>query len=501
MLQGWNDDRQRGVKEILYRCLEELGATKAALYLLGSSGAFELACHYGFGRRDLVAPAVGNEHPLWDWIRRHRTAPAFVNDAAEDAAMYKVLESAGTARLLTVPISAAGELVGFVEARDKARRLPFDGEDARVARSIAAAVEAFLSEHALFGAAPATAAPPLHATQAAPAPPPANAGPVFPHRAAFEEVVGILRAASALRDVAAVAVTVTDKSSVQIRSFSGVPLESSQRDALAAHQVSALERLGVRLPPPTRWAWVEERSSGPTKSGDVIHTGVLHPGPPVWLVASLVTPRASTAPSVVLATAARVLALALGVQRYRRATRNLARVLLEPGEQSLSHLRQHSQAVSELAQRLAAALRLGEDEEELVTVAAYLHDVGMRELDYARTYRMERPGDAERRLYQRHPVVGARIVESAEFPGDLAAAIRAHHERWDGKGYPGRTAGDAIPLASRIIHIAEVYDVLTSPSSYRRTIGRDAALDLIRGEAGKQFDPALVPVLEEVVRS
>ena len=496
MLEGWNEQRQRGVKEFLYRCLEELGATKAALYLIGDSGTFELASQYGFGRRDAVAGEIGAQHPLWDWIRRHRTAPAFINDASDDPAMFKVLEGAGTARLLTFPINAGGELVGFVEARDKAKRLPFDKDDARVARSIAGGIEAFLAEHGLCGATSATA--PVIAT-VAPAPPPSS--PIFPHRGAFDEVVAIVRGAASLRDVAIAAVTVTDKTSVRLHAFAGVPLESAQRDALAAHQASELERGGVRLPPPARWAWTEDRSSGPTKSGDSIHTVVLHAGPPVWLVASLITPPASAAPGVIFAAASRVLALALGVQRYRRAARNLARVLLEPGEQSLPHLRQHSQAVSELAQRMAAALRLGEDEEEFVTVVGYLHDVGMRELDYARAYRMERPSDAERRLYQRHPVVGARIVESAEFPGDLASAIRSHHERWDGKGYPARSAGDVIPLASRIVHIAEVYDVLTSPSSYRRTIGREAALELIRGEAGKQFDPSLVPVLEDIVRS
>jgi HD-GYP domain-containing protein (c-di-GMP phosphodiesterase class II) len=105
------------------------------------------------------------------------------------------------------------------------------------------------------------------------------------------------------------------------------------------------------------------------------------------------------------------------------------------------------------------------------------------------------------RLYQRHPIVGARILENAEYPGDLARVIRHHHERWDGNGYPGKLMGKSIPLASRIIHLAEVFDVLTSPNSYRRPISRDAAFELMRGEAGKQFDPELVPVLEEAARS
>ena len=146
-------------------------------------------------------------------------------------------------------------------------------------------------------------------------------------------------------------------------------------------------------------------------------------------------------------------------------------------------------------------LRLSEEDEETVTIAAYLHDVGMRELDYARIYRIEKAGEAEMRMFQRHPVVGARLVESAEFPGDLVRAIRHHHERWDGSGYPHRLVGRAIPLASRIIHLAEVYDVLTSSSSYKRPMAREAALETIRAEAGKQLDPELVPLLDEATRS
>jgi len=91
-------------------------------------------------------------------------------------------------------------------------------------------------------------------------------------------------------------------------------------------------------------------------------------------------------------------------------------------------------------------------------------------------------------------------VEAAEFPTDLAGAIRSHHERWDGTGYPQKVAGNIIPLPSRIIHLAEVYDVLTSMSSYRRPMLRDAALDAIRAESGKQFDPDLIPVLVEAIR-
>jgi putative nucleotidyltransferase with HDIG domain len=484
--------------EILYRCIEDLGATRAALYLAGNEDGFELACSYGFGKREALAVAIRPGDPLYDWVRRHRTVPAYLNDVHDDPPLGRMLEAAGTARMLTIPLTVAERLVGFVDARDKARRLPYTADDIGAARAIAAALEAMLGELGIYGAAE-TGSEPVEVVPEAP-PRAAAAGPQGGlHRAVVEEAAALLRSLGRLPGIGAVALTVTDGASARALVLRGLPLEASEREALAAHQIRALEELGVRVPPLARWGWAEEDAGGEERSREEIRTAVLLAGPPAWIVASALTPAGAPAGETVLSAAAAFVAQTASVRAYRRAARNAVRVLLEPGEQSFPHLRQHSQAVSELAQRMAALLHLPDAEEELVTLAAYVHDVGMRELDYSRTYRLDRPGEMERRLYQRHPVIGARIVESIAFPGDLAGAIRHHHERWDGAGYPHRLAGGTIPLPSRIIHLAEVYDVLTSTASYRRPIGRKAALETIRAESGRQFDPDLVGVLEEAV--
>jgi len=499
VLPGWDPECERRTKEILYRCLEELGATRAALYLAGSEDCFEIITSYGFGKREAVSAAVRPGDPLYDWIRRHRTTPAYLNDVHEDPPLGRMLENSGTTRLLTIPLTIGERLVGFIDARDKARRLPYGAEDVGIARAVAAALEGLLKELRLYEQeeAPVEAeALPTALQRMLAAAPPAGL-----HRQSVEELAGLLRTYGRLPGVATLAVMVTDGTTVRVEVFRTLPLEQQEREALANHQLRALEEIGVRVPPPARWGWSEEDSGGEERRREEIRTAVLHAGPPVWLVASVVSPAASPVAELLLTAAGRHVAQSVLLRDYRRAARNAARVLLEPGEQSFPHLRQHSQTVSELAQRMAAVLRLSEQEEELVTTAAYLHDLGMRELDYPRVYRMERPGELERRLYQRHPVIGARIVESITFPGDLTGAIRHHHERWDGTGYPHRLAGRGIPLASRIIHLAEVYDVLTSNSSYRRPIGRKAALETIRAEAGRQFDPDLTGVLEEAATS
>ncbi len=491
MLPAWDNEREKRAKEILYRCMEELQATKAALYLEGSDGAFELAVSYGFGRRDALAPSLPLGHPLMEWARRNRTSPSYVNGPQEFPALQTLLEGALTSRLMTIPLAVAGRMVGLVDVRDKSRRAAFGPGDLPVARSIGHALERFVAE--LGGSLPAAdgrVQPPAPATTAAAA---------LSHSSIIEDLTGLVRTLARLPELAAVVLTVTDGRSARALALPAVPLDQPRREAVAAHQARAFLESGVMAPTEELWGWNEYASGGSQTRAEEIRTSVLMAGPPAWVALSLVTPVGAATADAVFAAAAHGLEHARSLRDYRRATRNLARVLLEPGETSFPHLRQHSQATSEVAQRMSASLHLSADQDELVTVAAYLHDVGMRELDYARTYRLERPGEAEQRLYHRHPVVGARIVEASEFPGDLTGAIRHHHERWDGGGYPQRIAGRAIPLASRIIHLAEVYDVLTSQSSYRRPLPREAALDAIRAEAGRQFDPELLPALVEAV--
>ena len=493
---SWSTERERRAKEILYRCMEELHATKAALYLEGEEGDYRLATSYGFGRRDTLLPSLPLDHPLMEWVRRRRTVPAYLNDIPEFPSLHDHLETAGTSRLLTIPLTVGDRMVGIVDVRDKSRKARFGPEDMAVARSIGQMLESFLADPG----GPSTH-PKGREAAAPPAAPPAPASAAaLPHRWVIEETTALVRSLARLPDVAAAALTLTDGGSTRVLVVRASPLDQKHRDAVITHQRRVLLEAGTQLPPAERWGWEEQASGGSQTRLEEIHTAVLLGGPPIWVALSLVTPTGSTSSDAIFAAATRHLQLATSARDYRRAARNLARVLLEPGETAYPHLRQHSQSTSEIAQRMAIAMQLTVDQEELITVAAYLHDVGMRELEYARIYRMDQPGDPERHLYRRHPVVGARIVEAAEFPGDLASAIRSHHERWDGTGYPQRLGGQMIPLPSRVIALAEVYDVLTSMSSYRRPMPRDAALDTIRAEAGRQFDPELVPVLVETVR-
>jgi putative nucleotidyltransferase with HDIG domain len=152
----------------------------------------------------------------------------------------------------------------------------------------------------------------------------------------------------------------------------------------------------------------------------------------------------------------------------------------------------HAAAVAHYAHELARAAGLSEREQAVIHTAGLLHDLGKEALpDHILLGRSELH-PAERRLIERHPADGARLLLRVEGMGEVAAAVLAHHERIDGRGYPDGLAGESIPMTARILAVAEVYDVLTAPDSYRIPMSAAEAEDELRRVAGTQLDGRLV---------
>lgn len=124
-------------------------------------------------------------------------------------------------------------------------------------------------------------------------------------------------------------------------------------------------------------------------------------------------------------------------------------------------------------------------------IGALLHDIGKIIVP---TEVLNKPGkltDEEWAIMKRHPQAGLELVADIDFPGDITAIIRNHHERWDGTGYPDRLKGDDIPFAARILCVADVYDALTTTRSYRPGLTHARAAEIMRASTG-QFDPQLL---------
>jgi putative nucleotidyltransferase with HDIG domain len=152
----------------------------------------------------------------------------------------------------------------------------------------------------------------------------------------------------------------------------------------------------------------------------------------------------------------------------------------------------HAAAVAHYAHELARAAGLSEREQAVVHTAGLLHDLGKEALpDHILIGRADLH-PAERRLIEQHPADGARLLLRVEGMGEVAAAVLAHHERIDGRGYPDGLTAEGIPMAARILAVAEVYDVLTAQDSYRIPMSAAEAEDELRRVAGSQLDGRLV---------
>ncbi len=161
---------------------------------------------------------------------------------------------------------------------------------------------------------------------------------------------------------------------------------------------------------------------------------------------------------------------------------------------------EHSQAVLELAARVAARLGLDEAAVDQVRQAALLHDIGKIAVPDAI---LNKPGPLtpeEWELMRIHPITSEQIAIAAGGLGDLAPVLRAEHERWDGRGYPDGLAGEQIPLASRITFVCDAYQAMTSDRPYRAALSPDDARKEIVAGAGTQFCPSTARALLDVIR-
>ncbi|MBA3032188.1 MAG: HD-GYP domain-containing protein [Gammaproteobacteria bacterium] len=157
----------------------------------------------------------------------------------------------------------------------------------------------------------------------------------------------------------------------------------------------------------------------------------------------------------------------------------------------------HGRRVALYAHGLASAMGLSHAEANTIREAALLHDIGKIGIPDAI---LTKPGEltvAELHTIRQHPAMGAGIIQAIPLLSHLAPAVRHHHEHFDGGGYPVGLQGHAIPLAARVIAVADALDALGSDRSYRKSMPLDAAVTEIVKASGKQFDPEIVGVLAD----
>ncbi|HJQ38190.1 MAG TPA: HD domain-containing phosphohydrolase [Thermoanaerobaculia bacterium] len=530
------------LKQILYGCVEHVQATKAALYLSSSHDLnekkYELVTSYQYNAAD--RKVVTSNDDLVDRLAMKRT-PFFVNGLGTDQRFAEIMFRQGNDRILAAPLFSRGRLVGFIDMRDKAGKKPFDTPDVDAAKKIADQMLGVLAANKLFGIGPlqlAAEEPIARRTYSgsniavpSAAPAPANATP------------GHIFSADALKVIEAARQYLTKRQHVTSQTTGKRALSDADVDALRALLPAALAIPGAAVASLTAMgqlnnpqmvvalatvaddamdmllqhiqAWLT-RANKPhmtVRSAIVYPFGVQVVGVTAAGISTILSAplAAHSVDGLVLSVAFERVAeaqaqralhvflkqlepsidAALASSAGRGDRFSIAEQLLEPDFKKYPELVAHSREISLMAHRFARVLDLPPAQAETVRVAALVHDVGMRLLDYERLYRKANLSQEELRGIAEHPLVGAALVEPLLGP-EVSHAVLRHHERYDGKGYPSRMSGQQIPLAARIISIVDAWVSMTSRESYQVPVSREEAIGRLKEGAGIQWDGALV---------
>jgi putative nucleotidyltransferase with HDIG domain len=176
--------------------------------------------------------------------------------------------------------------------------------------------------------------------------------------------------------------------------------------------------------------------------------------------------------------------------RWRRLNENVEAMLTAIDTKD-RYTRRHSEHVTEYARWIADELRLPRETRRMTCVGGLLHDIGKIGVPDTILQKPGRLSAEEWEVMKGHPSLGALMLRSVPGLEGVIDAVRSHHERWDGRGYPDGLAGENIPLLGRILAVADAFSAMTTDRPYRKGMAWEAALGEIRANSGTQFDPTL----------
>lgn len=535
------------LKRTLYGCLETIQATKAALYLAGSNAdtsTLSIVSAYGYTTAD--RETITERDPLMARLLSSPN-PIVVNDLATDPQLAEVLFRQSNDRLLAIPILGRGRrLIGILDLRDKAGKQQFSENDVTAAKKIASDVAGILSTHNLFGIGPISlvkgvsertvtdspqlatshaAVPELAPTGDAPSPAAIEAVRKARERMSrrgldatprrriltrdeFDAAATFLPAVLAIPSVLAASLTSIGNGGLQAF-VSNAPLSD---DAMRVMN----QRLALWMRKPEHQTFAQQPvKTSLSDAGSTIDADHIRAVASIEVASGAVDSLAlsiafeETAGSETRDRASEFsyrfgsyVSALVGRSAFSQQRFAMAEKLLEPDFQRWEVLSEHCRRVAGVAQRFAMSLQLPEDSIDNIRIAALVHDVGLRLLDFDEMSVRATLSQSQRRTIVEHPLVGAVLVEPVLGP-EVAEAVLRHHERWDGSGYPGKLAGNRIPIGARIIQICDAWVSMTSSWYPRPVVPEVEAASRLRQAAGTQFDPSLVgsflSALDEIV--
>ena len=177
------------------------------------------------------------------------------------------------------------------------------------------------------------------------------------------------------------------------------------------------------------------------------------------------------------------------VEDQRNYEIHLTEMLLEAIDVQVPEKKGHARRVAKYSNMIAKGLNMTEEEQKRLYFACLLHDVGFLKIRSDEIFRKEE--------FKKHPLIGYEMIKQINFYADIAPVVLHHHERYDGYGYPSQLKGENIPLAARIVAIAEAFDSMVSQTTYKVPVSFDEAKEELQRHSGSQFDPELTEIFLE----
>jgi HD-GYP domain-containing protein (c-di-GMP phosphodiesterase class II) len=188
-------------------------------------------------------------------------------------------------------------------------------------------------------------------------------------------------------------------------------------------------------------------------------------------------------------------------ERMQRDYFNTIRALSQALEAKDEYTRGHTDRVTQYSLKIGEALEISPEEMKQLEYAAVLHDIGKMGIEEQILGKPGKLTEEEYDIVKEHPGTGEKIVASLEFLGIAKSAIRHHHERYDGKGYPDGLKGEDIPLGARIIAVADTFDAMTSNRPYRPAFPVKEATEELKKVKGTQLDPEVAEAFLTILGS
>jgi len=181
---------------------------------------------------------------------------------------------------------------------------------------------------------------------------------------------------------------------------------------------------------------------------------------------------------------------------FYRVVQSLIRAL----EAKDAYTKGHSDRVAGYSEKIGEVMGMPKERLELLREAALLHDIGKLGIQEIILNKKSRLTSAERKDIEKHPVIGAEILESVSPDKEMLAVVRGHHEHYDGSGYPDGLKGDDIDILAAIVSVADSYDAMTSHRAYRANLSDAEALDQLKKNSGTQFNPEIVDAFLRIMK-